>query len=392
MNKQKMNILCATDRNFLYPTYVFMQSVMENHPHCNVNFFLTIGDDVTEEDQRNLKKHILEEGYNITFIKQNIACFDNFILSERFPKAVYFRLMAHKYLPKSIDRILYLDVDIIVDKDITEFYNTDFEGKYLVATSHNPDPRYFNMLNKHIVNYEAAGRGEFFNSGVLLMNLNKFRENITEQDYLDAYKVCEQENISIFYDQGLLNYMFYDKTKYFSSMDYNFRFSIPKTYPNRIDPEREYKKAIIHYTGMKQPYKPWDLRFSDDELKLFKGVPFSGEYFYISKELNDILEIWWTYAEKTPVYEIIKEQVAIKTKWFKRNLLEFMVEHNKLVNKIKNQQPVVKTVKESQVQKVLPSNFHHKAYKLGCFMLWPILKIKDRRKRKQLEKARKNKS
>ena len=62
---------------------------------------------------------------------------------------------------------------------------------------------------------------------------------------------------------------------------------------------------------MKQPYKPWDLRFSDDELKLFKGVPFSGEYFYISKELNDILEIWWTYAEKTPVYEIIKEQIHL---------------------------------------------------------------------------------
>lgn len=386
MTKQAINILCATDKNFLYPTYVFMQSVMDNHPMSTVNFFLAIGEDVSDNDKKLLEAHITKCGHKISFIRQDIVCFDNFILSERFPKAVYFRLMAHKYLPEDIDRILYLDVDIIVDKNIDDLYNMDFEDKYLIAASHNPDPSYYNTLNKHTVNYESAGKGEFFNSGVLLMNLNKFRENITEESYIKAYEICEKENIPIFYDQGLLNFMFFDKTKYVSSMDYNFRYSIPKTYPSRIDPNREYKKSIIHYTGMKQPYKPWDLRFTDEMLEQFSDVPYQDNYFYASKELNDLMEKWWAYASHTPIYDALIEQVEIKIKWFKRNLMDFMIAHNNFVANC-SQTTTVKTVTKNKEIPVLPQDFHHRAYKLGCLLCKPYFKLKEfKQKRKSKRK------
>ena len=85
----------------------------------------------------------------------------------------------------------------------------DFNGKYLIATSHNPNPDYLNMLNYSIVNLEAAARGEYFNSGVLLMNLVQFRENITIEKYKEAYNACLDQGLEVFYDQGLLNYMFF---------------------------------------------------------------------------------------------------------------------------------------------------------------------------------------
>lgn len=381
MDKKEMNILCATDKNFLYPTYVFMQSVMDNNTSSIINFFLSISDDITDENQNLLKHYIIQKGHNIEFIKQDLIAFDSFILSERFPKAVYFRLMAHKYLPQHLDRILYLDVDIIVDKDISDLYEMDFEDKYLIATSHNPDPSYFNTLTEHTVNYESAARGEFFNSGVLLINLDKFREDVTEDTYIKAYEKCNKDEIEVFYDQGLLNYVFFDKTKYLSSMDYNFRFSIPKTYSNRIDPKKEYKKAIIHYTGMKQPYKPWDLRFTDDIVEMFKNVPYKDEYFYISKELNDILEIWWKYAERTPVYDILFTQMSFKLKWFKRNLLEFLLNHNRLCDNYLN------LLNGKKVVSTMPLNFHQRAYKLGCFLCWPYFKIKEiKNKKRQIKK------
>ena len=47
--------------------------------------------------------------------------------------AMYFRIFAHVLLPESIDRILYLDADIIVKNDITSFYAQDFEDKYMIV-------------------------------------------------------------------------------------------------------------------------------------------------------------------------------------------------------------------------------------------------------------------
>ena len=56
--KKTMNILCASDRNFLYPTYVFMASVMENHKELDLRFYLLSGEDVIVNPSA-LPSHIL---------------------------------------------------------------------------------------------------------------------------------------------------------------------------------------------------------------------------------------------------------------------------------------------------------------------------------------------
>ena len=378
-----MNILCATDRNFLYPAYVTIQSVIENHKDIDISFFLLAAEDILEDERFRLKEFVEASGNTIQYLSVDDSGYENFIVSERFNKVAYFRLMAHEYLPKSIDRILYLDVDIIVDKNIyDDFYMQDFNGKYLIATSHNPNPDYLNMLNYSIVNLEAAARGEYFNSGVLLMNLVQFRENITIEKYKEAYNACLDQGLEVFYDQGLLNYMFFDKTLYFSSMDYNFRYSIPIDYKNRLDPRRVYKKAIIHYTGMKQPYKPWDLMLEEEDIAKFGDVPFKDNYFYVSRELNVLMKKWWGYAEQTPVYSQVLNEMLLKRKWFRRNLLDFAIKHNKLLKEIslKNNGNKQQIIKEQKIEK-LPDNFHYRAYNIMCRLCAPIFAIRRLLKR-----------
>ncbi len=365
-----INVLCATDRNFLYPTYVTMISVIKNHPQMHVNFFLIVDGDLSEDDLKKLKAFIESQNATIEFLRMDIEDFDGFEISERFTKAAYFRLMAHKYLPKSLERILYLDVDIIVNADISEFYFEEFGDKYLLATSHNPVPDYYNTLDNTLVNFEAAGKGEFFNSGVLVFNLQKFRENITANDYVTAYEECLKNDIKVFYDQGLLNYMFFDKTRYFSSMDYNYRYSIPIDYKRRIDPNRKYKKAIIHYTGMKQPYKPWDIIFTEQELQLFGNVPYENNYFYVSKSLNDLMKIWWEYAKYTPIYNELLQQEQVKHKWFSRNLMPLLMTLNN-IQQHNNVKICYKDKTCKQIVEVYPKDFKHRAYKLGCVILSP---------------------
>ena len=376
--ERAMNILCATDRNFLYPTYVTIQSVIVNHVGIKINFFLLAAEDVTDDERAKLKDFVEQSGNTIEYLTVDDREYENYIVSERFNKVAYFRLMAHKYLPKTMDRILYLDVDIVVDKNIyDEFYSHDFQGKYLIATSHNPNPDYSNILDYSIVNLEAAARGEYFNSGVLLMNLELFRKNITIDKYNQAYNTCVKQGIPVFYDQGLLNYMFFDKTLYFSSMDYNFRYSIPIDYKNRLDHNRVYKKAIIHFTGMKQPYKPWDLMFDENDIKQFGSVPFKDNFFYVSAELNDLMKRWWEYAEQTPIYAQVYNEMMIKRKWFKRNLRDFALKHNKLLNEMQNNKGNGEKLilKEKTVEK-FPDDFHYRTYSIVCKILKPFFGLR----------------
>ena len=372
-----MNILCSTDRNFLYPTYVTMYSVIANHPDFSLTFYLLTDEDVSEEEKEKLAAFIRSEGHRIEFIAVDPAPFADYVICERFPLSAYYRLSAHRFLPAEADRVLYLDGDVIVNADIyDDFYRLDFNGKHLIAASHNPDPAFYNLLDDTLVDLESAAKGEFFNSGVLLMNLDLFRKNdLSPSDYKAAYQSAERQGFKVFYDQGLLNYMFYDKTLYLSSMDFNYRFSIPKDYARRLDPKRKYKKAIVHYTGMKQPYKPWDLVLTEEEIALYGTVPYSNDYFYVSKELFVLFALWWSYAGKTPVYEALRREAEIKTKWFRRNLLDFTLRHNAAMDKIKGKSSAPPEKREAAAEEVL-RDFHPKAYRLGCLLLKPFWALK----------------
>ena len=162
-------------------------------------------------------------------------------------------------------------------------------------------------------------------------------------------------------------------------MDYNFRYSIPKDYKKRLIEGYDYKKSIIHFTGMKQPYKPWDLLFEDDDIKAFKNVPYEDGYFYVSKELNELMKKWWFYAEQTPIYENVYNEMCLKRKWFKRNLMDFFMKHNEMFQIYKSTSPkIVKDLKtNTTIITKYPDNFHYRAYKIICILFAPYFKFKQ---------------
>ena len=57
-------------------------------------------------------------------------------ITDRHPREMYFRRSAAKYLPESLDRILYLDPDIVVLGSVKELYETRLDGYYYAAASH----------------------------------------------------------------------------------------------------------------------------------------------------------------------------------------------------------------------------------------------------------------
>jgi lipopolysaccharide biosynthesis glycosyltransferase len=140
--------------------------------------------------------------------------------------AVYYRLLGPHILPGSITKILYLDSDIIVRRSLTELWNIDL-GRYALAA------------------VEDVGRPRRFNSGVMLINLNFWRQNNVPERAITFGRDHPEKNED--WDQSALNAILVDQW-----------FELPPIWNGQVALGLGYEppadSAIIHYAG---PVKPW---------------------------------------------------------------------------------------------------------------------------------------
>lgn len=172
---------------------------------------------------------------------------------DRIPYEAYSRLIAQFVLPEDVDRALWLDGDVVVLKDISEFYHQDFEGcPYVVCADIWDGTNGGDEIKEKLgISKEA----HWFNSGVMLMNLEKLRK---ETDMADILERCSKvRNNMTFHDQDLLNHIYADQIKLNDWKKYNCqRLGNPKSL--KIDYDHEV--VILHYSGIR---KPWDYKFLD---------------------------------------------------------------------------------------------------------------------------------
>ncbi len=193
------------------------------------------------------------------------------VISERlhtrdyYSKTTYYRLFIADMFPE-YDKALYLDSDITVLGDISEFYNIDIANNWVGAISDdvvNTGPEF--------VEYAAKVLGvpvpNYFNAGILIMNLKKFRE----VNFLDKFAdLLSKVKFSVAQDQDYLNALCVGNV-HFINKKWN-RMPIP-------DPSfDESELCLIHYN---LTAKPWH----------YNNILY-GEYF-------------WKYAKKTPFYDFL---------------------------------------------------------------------------------------
>lgn len=283
-----MNIATALNRKYLEYTSVMLTSLGTNNRQESVRVFL-LHHELTDKDIQLLEASL--ESYNIEIVPLKV---DRKQFTNRLPRTAewsietYYRLMLFDMLPDDVDRLLYLDVDIIVNKSLHEFYNTDFKGKDFVVCENaggyiNYEER---MSQKQLEMFGPIFKQGFryFNAGVILMNVEKLRTEYNFNRYLECIKKWNYEMGAP--DQDILNYEHYNQLIYVDSHKYNYFSRI--AHENGID----YKKGkkvlgIIHYTDE----KPWNTK----------------NYHY------PIEKIWWDYAKKTMFYHELLEQFMEQT-------------------------------------------------------------------------------
>jgi lipopolysaccharide biosynthesis glycosyltransferase len=252
---ETMNIVFSSDKNYTQLMGVALYSIFENKKgNYPIDIYVLDGG-ILKKDIKRL--NILENKYNfkIKYIKIDTSLFKDFHTKNFYTQAVYYRIIIPRLLPH-LKKVLYLDCDIVVQDDIYELYNTDINN-YLFAAIED----IFTGKKRHeLLNIPL--KEKYFNSGVLLMNIEKSKEiNAPEtilkfvNDYPEKLKYCDQDAINSTMCGNFLcmeqKYNYIANTEV-STLDKFFNLDDIK---------------IIHYAGT----KPWN--FFDNDI-------FIKKYFY----------------------------------------------------------------------------------------------------------------
>lgn len=250
-----MNILVSLDSNYIKQVKVMLTSFqIENH---NEEFYVyVLNSKLTSGDIENIKRCADINRTKIFDIKVPDSMFTNVPITDRYPREMYFRIFAAKLLPDNLDRILYLDPDLVIINSLNEFYNMDLKDMYYAGATHIGKP--ITKLNE--VRLNMPPECEYINSGVLLMNLKALRREQNEEEVTEYIK---KNSIRLYLpDQDVINGLYGDKIICVSEKKYNFgeRDFIKTKYLSingeKIDMKWIVNNAcIIHYYGRNKPWK-----------------------------------------------------------------------------------------------------------------------------------------
>lgn len=119
--------------------------------------------------------------------------------SQQFPLESFFRFILPELL-LDLERVLYLDVDILVKGDLSSLFELDLQGKELAAVRESDIYAYYQW---YLDELGFSPEVDYFSSGVLLMDLHLMRENQTAQKLLSV--ALGQSRTLKFPDQDILN-------------------------------------------------------------------------------------------------------------------------------------------------------------------------------------------
>lgn len=260
-----MNILVTLNSNYLRPLKVMLKSLFINNPKEKFCIYL-MQSSIGEAELEDINLFIHENGHELIIITMQAESFNEAPVPLHYTKEMYYRLLAFKYLPQDMDRILYLDPDILVINEIKELYEADiWSYLYAAAVHERISSREVNKLR--LYPYEV---GEYFNSGVLLMNLKLHREKISEKEIYEF--VDKNKSRLILPDQDVINALYSTQIKKLNEILFNFdaRFYRYFKVISKGVVDMDYiinNTSIIHFCGKK---KPWNKNYNGDFHSLYK--------------------------------------------------------------------------------------------------------------------------
>lgn len=248
-----MNILVTLDRNYLQPLRVMLGSLYLNNPGETFEIYL-VGDGLQAEDWADLERLCARRGalHPVTVPEDLFAAAP---VVRYYSRAMYYRLLAAQLLPAELDRVLYLDPDILVINPLRPLYDTNLEGKLMAASVHRGLTDISSRVNRlRLDTPEAEG---YFNSGVLVMDLAAMRRRMDPAEIF-AY-ARDHADVLILPDQDILNGLYSTELYPVEERLWNYdarrfdRYQLSSQGEMDMDWVMDHT-AVLHFCGKRKPW------------------------------------------------------------------------------------------------------------------------------------------
>ena len=249
--KETIHIACAADNAYVQHATVMLCSLFENNKsnQVHIHFFsanfskanIEIIESLVQSYQQKFDFYCLDE-----------SIFKDCYVSNHVSYATYYRILIPNLVQSITPKILYLDTDVIICKDLLPLWQTEL-GNSLIAAANEPS-----LANN--ARLEIPKEYEYFNAGILLINVIEWVSNETTATLFKYIK--KHQNALTFWDQDALNANLYNQRKKLSPVwnQQSAFFELTQNELSKIYSKIELVEAIknpaiVHFTGSS---KPWE--------------------------------------------------------------------------------------------------------------------------------------
>lgn len=309
-------VVCATDDGYVMPLATMLVSAGQNLRVGSRMTVIVLDGGVSEENKVKLKESLVDSPIELKWISFDAQILKQFDVSHHVTHTAYYRLLLSEVLPRTVEKVLYLDCDLLIRGDLTELWNVPLQGQTLLAVPDVACPyvdaaqgmKNFKRANPYLAafrpieNYVDLGIDSdslYFNSGVMLIDVAQWREKHVTQRLLDCLR--DNQTHVWCWDQYALNVVL-NGTWNPLPMQWNMgthAFEYPSRDHSPID-QAEFDRMlsdpkIVHFTtewkpwhyGIKHPYR--DEFFATLDQTAWEGWRPEKPQFSVQKMIDGFL-------------------------------------------------------------------------------------------------------
>lgn len=300
MEKENIiNIVYSSDDNYILHAAVSIVSLLENNDTLGKINVYFIENNVSDENKHQI--NTLMQSYKELSIKwiEFSKWMKKLNLNMEWEISIssYARLFIAEMLGDDIDKVLYLDCDIIVNHSIKKLMDIDIADYYIGAVQDA-----VNDETKNSVGLQS--NKPYYNAGMLLINLKKWREDNLSERFLSF--IDEHQGSVTHHDQGVINGVLKDKI-----------LKLPLKYNVMTIHYIFNRKQIMKY------YRESTEFYSQEEIKIAKNNPIILHYtpsFTVRPWVRGCKHpkkgVYWLYLNKTPWKNVKRQKNG--EKWYIR--------------------------------------------------------------------------
>lgn len=251
-----INISVCLDDNYFKPAYLLINSILQTNIATPFDFYIIF--DYLSEEHKLLFTHLSNDSIHFFFHKVNESDFKDCPIrdGDHVSLATYYRLLLPAFLPKNVQKVLYLDGDMLCFSSLRGLYDINIKD-YSLAASY--DSQCFNSERKRLI--DLNNESPYFAAGVLLVNLDYWRQNNIQKKTMDYIK--DNAEKLLWHDQDVLNAVLEGTIK-----QLDFRYNFYETYfkgpekssmSNKLWQEVVLAKKNICLLHFSQSEKPWHI-------------------------------------------------------------------------------------------------------------------------------------